>query len=180
VYDPSGTVPNVIERVSTRDDWSAIDHSMRAKHMRDIFLAGYDTSISSLTSTIYFVVNTPRVHQKLRDEIRSTFRKLDEVSPEAVEALPYLDAVISETLRVYPPVSMAPPRRSPGAFVDGFYVPEGVEVGCPIFALTHNPDYFADPYAFLPERWMPGSELGDNLSASQPFGVGPTSCLGKP
>lgn len=62
----------------------------------------------------------------MRDEIRSRFKDYSEITSSSVGQLPYFHAVLNETMRLYPPVPFGPPRISPGAYVDGHYVPKKV------------------------------------------------------
>lgn len=96
-------------------------------HFGDILLGGIDTSYTALCSAIFFVINTPRAHQKLVQEVRETFGSLDDIGGKALaDGMPYLSAVISEALRLYPPIPVGLPRRSPGFYIGGMYIPEGV------------------------------------------------------
>lgn len=62
----------------------------------------------------------------MRDEIRSRFKDYSEITSSSVGQLPYFHAVLNETMRLYPPVPFGPPRISPGAYVDGHYIPKKV------------------------------------------------------
>jgi hypothetical protein len=66
--------------------------------------------------------------------------------------------------------------------VDGHVIPKGVQVGVNIYTLHHNPEYFPDPYAFKPERWLGGDEAEKHRmkDAFAPFQIGYRGCAGKP
>ena len=64
--------------------------------------------------------------QKLQQEIQSHFKSYDTIASASALQLPYLQAVINEGLRIYPPASQGLPRISPGAFVDGVWIPAEV------------------------------------------------------
>lgn len=68
----------------------------------------------------------PNVYNRFKDEIRDSFTKYADITSNAVGSLPYFHAVINETMRLYPPVPFGPPRLSPGAYVDGRFIPKGV------------------------------------------------------
>jgi len=68
----------------------------------------------------------PPIMQRLVDEIRSNFTSEDEITIMSTLNLPYLQAVIEESLRAFPPVVVSPPRISPGDFVGGYFIPKGV------------------------------------------------------
>lgn len=76
----------------------------------------------------YHLLSTPNAYQKLRDEIRARYNHLSEITSTTALQLPYLQAVISEGLRIYPPGSQGFPRNTPpqGIVVKGTYVPGNV------------------------------------------------------
>jgi cytochrome P450 len=95
-------------------------------HASTFIIAGSETTATALLSTMYWIVSNPRVHKKLQAEIRSAFDTAGNITGESTNRLPYLKAVIEESLRMYPPVGLGGPRYSPGSSVDGHYIPEGV------------------------------------------------------
>ncbi|PLN76820.1 benzoate 4-monooxygenase cytochrome P450 [Aspergillus taichungensis] len=164
----------VMERAGTSD----LPEAEIAENFSAIMLAGFHTTQNALCAVIYFVLTHPESHAKLLRELQSAFHSAEDVSWEVAQQLPYLDAVITEALRLYPPVPMGGPRVSPGAYVDGTYIPAGTEVATSLFSLHHNPEYFNAPYEFIPERWTePGST--DRKEAVQPFLVGSRACIAK-
>lgn len=101
-----------------------------------------------------------------------------------VNSLPYLLAVLEESLRIYPPVPVALNRVVPpdGASICGRWVPGGTVVGIPQYAANHSPINFVDPDTFNPERFMSGKHPefeGDKRAVFQPFSAGPRNCLGR-
>lgn len=120
--------------------------------------------------------NAPCLEQ-LQREIRTTFATYDDLTGDAVARLPYLDAVLQETMRLMPPAPMGPPRVSPGETVDGVYVPKGVYVSADFWTIGHDPrNNMQDPDRFEPGRWL--VEGGDKKPYFQPFMIGPRSCIG--
>lgn len=74
---------------------------------------------------------------------------------EAADKLPFLDAVIKETLRLYAPLPASEPRQSPiDTTVDGYQIPAGTVVCMAPYSLHRNADVFPDPLKFDPERWL--------------------------
>jgi cytochrome P450 len=107
------------------------------------------------------------------------------ITGDSTENLPYLFAVIEEGLRIFPPVPAGLQRVSPGAFVDGHYVPTGTSVSSSGWSTTHNDRYFLHAREFCPERWLPKDHKlydqqfkNDVKEASRPFLLGPRACLG--
>ena len=72
----------------------------------------------------------PEVYSRFKTEIREKFTQDTDITSNAVGGLPSLHAVIHETMRLYPPVPFGPPRLSPGAYVDGRFIPKGVGLLC--------------------------------------------------
>ena len=98
--------------------------------------------------------------------------------------LPYLQAVIEESLRMYPPVPEILPRRTPpeGAMVAGQWVPGNISLGVHQWSAYRDAANFAEPDTFAPERWLsdaPARFAHDRKDALQPFSHGPRNCLGK-
>lgn len=89
-------------------------------------IAGGETVSTFLAAVTYFLLKNPTVYQKLQQEIRGRYKDGDEITAMSAQQLPYLQAVISEGLRIYPPGSQGFPRTCPGATIDGQWVPQGV------------------------------------------------------
>lgn len=136
-----------------------------------LIAAGADTTSLTLAAAFFYLLHNPRVMDNLVKEIRSTCssKDLDTIAPSWLIRLPYLRAVIDETLRLCPPVPSLLPREvlRGGAVIGSHYIPEGTIVGVPAYAIHRNPDYFPDPDRFYPERWIV-SESGDATQSASP------------
>ncbi|KAJ8068182.1 hypothetical protein OCU04_003752 [Sclerotinia nivalis] len=137
-------------------------------------------------SALFFLLEEPECCEILAKEIRSRFEKYEDISPEALNELPYLHAVLEESLRMLPQNNTGLPRLSPGAMVDGHYVPKGTHIQTSIFTLSRSPRYFHNLQKFRPERWLPSSHPlhdskydKDALSSLHFFSLGPRACLGR-
>lgn len=91
-----------------------------------LFIAGYDPIQITLNSVIFFLLKEPKIYAKLVEEIRGAFQDYDDINSDALVDLKFLHACVQETLRVHVTTITGLPRISPGAEVDGVYVPEGV------------------------------------------------------
>ncbi|ORY66218.1 benzoate 4-monooxygenase cytochrome P450 [Pseudomassariella vexata] len=151
-----------------------------AAHASDFVIAGSETTATALSCITYYLQRNPDVLQNLRREIRDTFKSYDEIDGVSTTSLPYLNAVILEGMRLYPPLPFPLPRVVPegGDMVDGHFIPGGTIVSTNPFAASMSSENFRDPYKFDPERWLT-SDPQDILDASQPFSLGPRGCLGK-
>ena len=95
-----------------------------------VVLAGSESTASGLAGITYQMLKHPEPFKKAIEEIRNAFASEAEIVPESVKRLPYLAAVVSEGLRMYPPFPEGLPRLTPqcGATISGQWVPGGVSL----------------------------------------------------
>jgi len=155
--------------------------TMTDKQIRDqlmtIFGAGHDTTATSLTWTFYLLSEHPHVRKKLLTELHTVLAGRDPTL-EDLPNLPYLEWVINESMRMYPPVWQQG-RRAVDAFdLAGYHFPAGMRVMFLEWVTHYLPDVWGDPDVFRPERWDP--ESGQKLppGAYFPFGGGQRMCIG--
>lgn len=165
-------------------------------------MAGSDSTATAIRATLLFVLTNPRVHAKLIAEITAN-PPMDGAIISSAEArkLPYLQAVIKEGLRIFPPLGGLASKLSPegGVIVrtskgEDLFIPGGVEVGESRVRLCSRMDVFGqDARVFRPERWLEAeAELetdgtGDagkrymqmERCLESVFGTGRYGCLGK-
>ncbi|ERF77220.1 hypothetical protein EPUS_05789 [Endocarpon pusillum Z07020] len=149
-------------------------------------IAGSESSATALSGITYHILTRSSAYSELIHEIRTSFTSEEEITIASTNDLKYLEAVISESLRLYPPVAGTLPRvvPAPGETIDGIHVPTGTTVGVHHFSCFRHPANFHRPDEFLPERWLPECKDvppfdKDNRAAVQPFSFGPRNCLGK-
>jgi cytochrome P450 len=145
-------------------------------------LAGSETTATLLSGLIYHLLCNPSAYETLVGEIRSSFAVDADVTLARVSGLPYLNAVLEEALRMYPPVPSTMPRRvpPPGELVLGEIIPGGTTVGVSHWAASRSGANFALPDRFVPERWLGDKRFDtDDKKAMQPFSLGPRNCIGK-
>ncbi|KAF2852264.1 cytochrome P450 monooxygenase-like protein [Plenodomus tracheiphilus IPT5] len=145
-------------------------------------VAGTETTATLVSGLTFYLLSTPESMRKLTEEIRGTFSNDGDMTMEKLAALPYLNACIKETFRVYPPVPLIMPRCVPedGSTIVGQFIPPGTSVGIPQHATFTHPRNFKMPMEYIPERWLGDKRFeGDQRSAVQPFSVGTRDCLGK-
>ncbi|KAF6826624.1 averantin oxidoreductase [Colletotrichum plurivorum] len=151
-----------------------------------LWLAGSETTTTTLSSMTYHLLRNPDAYKKLCHEVRSHFSSEEEMTMKALGHLRYVDACVKEGQRMHTPVPFPLPRRVPpgGATVAGRFVPAGATVAVATHAAHRSLANFTMPDRFLPERWLPDTPeyaqfAGDKINASQPFGLGPRGCIGK-
>jgi cytochrome P450 len=172
-----GDLLSILLAAQDADDGSR----MTAKQVRDeamtLFMAGHETTAVTLSWAWYLLAQHPEVEARLADELRAVLGD----RPPSVADLPgltYAEAIISESMRLYPPAyAMARQARGPTE-VAGHPVAPGVIVILPTWVVHRDPRWFEDPEAFRPERWA--GDLARRLPrfAYFPFGGGPRQCIG--
>lgn len=126
--------------------------------------AGADTTAGTLTYTLYFLSKHPEVKSRIMDEITENFREgtLSTVPKwQDVNKMPYLEAVLMESMRLLPIPAWGLDRIVPdgGATIAGTFIPGGTVVGCQIDAIHLDEEvYGADSTTYRPERWLEASE----------------------
>lgn len=159
------------------------DHAIISVATANVF-AGSDTTAITLRAIVYNLVTHPECLAKLEKEIEE--RKADgrlefPIRYAQASDMPYLQAVISESLRLHPAVGMALPRVVPagGMTIGKDFIPAGTIVGANAWVVHRDPEIWgSDAEAFRPERWLKGSK-GEMEKYSLAFGGGARSCIGK-
>ncbi|GIY51311.1 cytochrome P450 3A8 [Caerostris extrusa] len=153
------------------------------------FLAGYDTTASTLSYASYSLALNPEVQTKIVEEMRQVLSKTKgELTYEALQEMKYLDNVISETLRLYPPatehknVMCARLERSADADCKlgntGITITKGMLITIPNYAIHRDPTLFPNPEKFDPDRFTTEERAKRDQYAYLPFGAGPRNCVG--
>ncbi|KAG5803548.1 hypothetical protein H9Q74_012956 [Fusarium xylarioides] len=147
-----------------------------------LFMAAIETVSNTLSAMMYYLATSPSSLQKLQAEVDS-IHVSGTVTPFAhVRALPYLDAVLNETMRLHSVLGIGLPREvlpgSKGVHLDSFYFPPSTVLSVPIYAIHRSRDIWGqDANEFRPERW---EKLSDRQkTAFMPFGHGPAACVGR-
>lgn len=163
-------------------------------------LAGSDTTATAIRTTMLYLTAHPRIYRRLQAEVDDAVRS--GVAPAApniiqdrtLKELPYLQSVVREGLRIFPPVTDAVPKKVPKGgdrvTVKGkqYFLPGGTDISYNVWGMHHDKAMFGkDADHFRPERWLlDENEMSeDKLTAMRRttemiFGYGKYQCLGKP
>lgn len=156
--------------------------AMTRRHVRDevatMIIAGFETTASAITWTLYLLARHPAVATALRTEIddATSERSLGELS---LRSLPLLNAVLCESLRMYPPAHRLSRRAMEPVHVGGYDFPEGADFIIPVWAVHRSPRHYAEPDTFRPDRWTAEMRASLPRFAFMPFSGGPRACIGQ-
>ncbi|XP_075507759.1 cytochrome P450 76A1-like [Primulina tabacum] len=157
------------------------DHDLNIMIM-EVFLAGSETTSSSTEWAMVELLSHPEVMTKVKNELSQIVGKSNTFDENHVENLPYLQAVIKETLRLHPPVPFLVPRKAiQDANFFGYQIPKNTQVFVNAWAIGRDLACWDDPLSFKPERFL-GSKIdykGQHYELI-PFGAGRRMCAGIP
>nr|ARN17937.1 cytochrome P450-14 [Cephus cinctus] len=146
------------------------------------FVAGFETSSTTMSNALYELALNQDIQDKLRQEIKEEIMKNNgELTYEAVKDMKYLHMVFQETLRKYPPATVMfrvvnQPYTFRGTNVT---IPKDHRVIIPIYGLHHDPEVYPSPETFDPERFTAENVKARHPMYFIPFSDGPRNCIGE-
>lgn len=151
------------------------------KKMRDevmtLLLAGHETTAATLTWVWYLLSQHPEVERRLHAEVDEVLAGRRATLSD-VPRLVYTKMIVSETLRLYPPVWLLPRKTKNPDCLDQHIIPANSDVLICVYTIHRHPRFWDQPGRFDPERFAPDKGPGRDSGAYLPFGAGPRTCLG--
>jgi cytochrome P450 len=183
--DTSRPPTDILEAIlAAPDDGDPFTDSEIKGSVLTIMLAGQETTASTMSWMVYCLTEHPRVQQRIRDEVAAVLGP-DRTVPDYADMarLPYLTAVVNETLRVKPitPLNYVEPNAD--TVLAGVAVPRGTTVFLLMNYLAQKDDHFTAAATFDPDRWLrdrpEAAETRHDSRVFVPFGAGPRYCPGR-
>lgn len=171
----SGSMIDLLVKRSARNPELGLDVTALRNEAATIFMAGHETTATTLTWAFYCLANAPWIEARLIEEIA---RVCPGRSPtiEDVDQLEWCRAVVSETLRLYPPVPLLPRQAREDDRIGDIEVKAGDLIMIAPWLMHRATDLWDKPTHFMPERFMDGAKI--NPFIFFPFAVGPRICPG--
>ncbi|KAI0683262.1 cytochrome P450 [Cytidiella melzeri] len=156
-----------------------------------VLVGGSDTTANALSVIFWGLLSQPDTYKRLREEVDKFFPPgEDSTSTQYHPKMVFLEAVINEALRLFPPIASGSQRASPiggGDIVAGkYHIPEGTCVRLHTWSMHRDPRNFSRPETFWPARWLIADGLEETKGefvhkpeAFIPFSSGPANCVGK-
>lgn len=173
------TEKDVISTLLTATD--ADGNEMSHRQVRDevvtLLVAGHETTALTLTFVFFLLAQHPTIEAKLVAELDDV---LDGRTPTVADtpALTYTDRIVTESMRLYPPVHSTVREPIEDVEIGGYTIPAGAAISIDQWAVHRDPQWYPDPMAFRPERWTTEFEASLPRFAYFPFGGGPRQCIG--
>lgn len=143
-----------------------------------LIVAGHETSASVLNWTWYLISQHPQVEQRLHEAIESAPAS-EALTVEQAAQVPYVGQVLSEAMRLYPPVWLFSRRALAEDRLGGYAVPAGTDIFICPYLLHRHPRHWTEPEAFRPERFEEAAEKERHRFTYLPFSAGPRHCVGE-
>jgi cytochrome P450 len=168
----SGDVLSIL--LLARDEQGALTDAQVRDEVMTLLLAGHETTANALTWTWYELARHPNVLARLQAEVDAA----GEIHADMLATMPYNLACIEETLRLHPPAYLVDREATRAIEVGGHMLPPGALLAVSIRGIHLRSDYYADPHAFRPERFLPEAKKARPRHHYLPFGAGPRVCIG--
>ncbi len=161
-----------------KKDGQELDRQQLRDEVCTILMVGHETSSVSLCWLLHFLSVHPRVQDRLAEEVLA-HQWEGTPSPQDVQSLPYLAAVLNESLRVYPSVPFVLREAAHECELGGYRVKKGSTVVISPWVIHRHKTFWKKPENFEPERWLNRENEKFPAGAYIPFGLGPRTCLGE-
>ncbi|XP_038618781.1 cytochrome P450 3A24-like [Tachyglossus aculeatus] len=140
--------------------------------------AGFETTSSTLNFVSYNLATHPEVQKKLQEEIDSILPNKASPTYESISQMDFLDMVVQETLRLFPPGGRIERVCKETIQIKGLTIPKGTVITIPAFVLHRDPEHWPEPEEFRPERFSKEEKALRDPYVYLPFGAGPRNCIG--
>ncbi|CAN7990268.1 unnamed protein product [Ixodes pacificus] len=140
---------------------------------------GVETASTAMTFMAYLLAKHSDIQDKVRSEVFATLEKDGEFNSGNITSLRYMDQVISEALRVFPPITGFVTRTCEKDYDwNGLKIPAGMSIKIPVYQLHHDRNLWHEPEKFNPERFSDDNRGNIVPMAYQAYGNGPHNCIG--
>jgi cytochrome P450 len=164
--------------LKNKDDKSRLsDHALLGE-VKNFFLAGHETTGNALTWTLFCLAKHPYILMQVLKELKHVVGSR-QVDSDTLEALPYLDGVIQESLRLYPPIWTFTRQTIDEDKLGNYLIPANAIVNILPYLIHRHPNYWTQPTVFYPERFFKEMEKTRPKCVYIPFGFGPRVCIAK-
>jgi cytochrome P450 len=164
---PAGNMVSALLHARDEQNNAVLTEAERRGEALALLLAGHETTANALAWTFYLLASAPEIERALLDEVMHR-------TPDELPKLQLLNAVVDETLRLYPPIWIVERDAIADDEIGGYHIARGSIVYISPYVLHRDPAFWNEPERFDPHRFLPA----DKRPAYLPFGAGPHHCIG--
>lgn len=157
-----------------------VDNDLLVSMCVVFFAAGFETSSTTMSYALYELAKNKDALRRAQEEIDNYLEvRGNKLSYDCVTALPFTEACVDETLRLYPVLAILTRELVEDyTFPTGLTLEKEMRIHVPVYHIHHNPEFFPDPESFRPERFLPEERHNIKPYTYMPFGDGPRICIG--
>lgn len=162
-----------------KEDGKGISDKEIREQVDTFMFAGHDTTSMGISGILYGLALNQSVQETVVEEINSVLcNKSTDANYQDLQDMKYLEMVIKECLRLYPPVPIIARRMPKDTAIGEYILPKGTDVSINIHSLHLDPTYFPNPEKFSPERFTREIQSTRPSHSFIPFSAGPRNCIG--
>lgn len=171
----------MLDTLLASEENQLIDEAGICEEVDTFMFEGHDTTSSGITFSLLLLATYPDIQQRVHDELREAINKNngEMLGMSQFRELPYLDRVLKECLRLYPPVTFISRTTTDPVVLGDVEVETGTMLHLHIYDVHRDPKYYPDPERFDPDRFLPENVAARNPYAYIPFSAGPRNCIGQ-
>lgn len=163
---------------SRDEDGSSLTDEEVREELITLMLAGHETTALTVAYGLMLLGWNPSVVRTAQQELDATLAGRAPAM-EDLPKLPYIEQIMKESLRMYPPAAIIPRQAVEEDTIDGFPIPVGAQVTLPVWGIHHDERFYPRPYHFDPSRWEPEKEKLRPRYSFFAFGGGNRVCIGE-
>ncbi|KQB38241.1 cytochrome P450 [Flavobacterium aquidurense] len=167
---------NMLLETRYEDTGEGMSVKQLVDEIKVLFIAGHETTANALTFTLHLLGRNPDVQQRVLDEILEIESQTENIV-EQLQKMTYTNAVLNESMRLYPPAWITDRQNVTDDILAGFHIKKETLIGVSFYELHRNPKYWQNPDEFIPERFL-GEQKKQSMQYFYPFGAGPRMCIG--
>lgn len=147
-------------------------------NLTETFMGGVDTVANGVSFMLYLLSINQSAQTKLREEVDKVLGKRSCTMAD-LQAMPYLKAVVKETLRLFPPIPINARVTQEEVVISNYRIPKGTIIMLNNYTMSRDARIFKDPDVFIPDRWLRAEVASWHPFSAIPFGYGVRSCVGR-
>ena len=165
--------------LTARDDDTGDPMSDRQIHEEclSLFMAGVETTARAMCWVLHLLGQHPQIESEVHAEVDTVLGGRPATHDDLAD-LPYLQRVVTETLRMYPPAWLLPRQAAVDLDLGHYRIPAGSNIFTSTYLLHRDPHAYPEPERFDPDRWLPDRAKQIPRASYIPFGVGARQCIG--